>query len=38
MRVSASISASNVANGSTLNQGRMFIRLKERGERRAPRQ
>jgi HAE1 family hydrophobic/amphiphilic exporter-1 len=32
-RVSSNISASNAAAGSTLNQGRMFIRLKPRGER-----
>jgi HAE1 family hydrophobic/amphiphilic exporter-1 len=32
-RVSSGISASNAAAGSTLNQGRMFIRLKPRAER-----
>ena len=32
-RTSSTVSASNIANGSTLNQGRIFMRLHPRGER-----
>jgi HAE1 family hydrophobic/amphiphilic exporter-1 len=32
-KLSSSISASNGGNGATLNQGRLFLRLKPRGER-----